>query len=200
MRVAIHQPQYLPWMGLLEKWRAVDLLIILDTVQYERGGWQNRCRIRTPHGDRWLTVPVRRHSGPALDEILIADDAWRRIHRKTLAWAYPRLPVNEWDLFAQPWLRLAALTVASMTLLGRTYAKITTPMLLASDLPIPETENATGRLVSLCREVGARRYLSGVGGRAYVDEDQFRAAGIAVDYQDGHWPPYTALDAFFGGS
>ena len=59
MRLAIHQPQYMPWLGYLAKWAAADLFVFLDTVQYEKNGWQNRNRIKTRDGVRWLTVPVQ---------------------------------------------------------------------------------------------------------------------------------------------
>ena len=33
MKLAIHQPQYLPWLGYLAKWAAADAFVFLDTVQ-----------------------------------------------------------------------------------------------------------------------------------------------------------------------
>ena len=39
MKVAIHQPQYLPWLGHFAKLAAADCWIFLDTVQYEKNGW-----------------------------------------------------------------------------------------------------------------------------------------------------------------
>ena len=38
MKVAIHQPHYLPWLGYFAKWAAADLFILLDVVQYEKHG------------------------------------------------------------------------------------------------------------------------------------------------------------------
>src|SRR2546430_15000555 len=63
VRVAIHQPQYLPWLGYLAKWAAADVFVFLDIVQYEKNGWQNRNRIKTAAGPRWLTVPVHARLG-----------------------------------------------------------------------------------------------------------------------------------------
>jgi hypothetical protein len=63
VRVAVHQPQYLPWLGYLAKWAAADVFVFLDTVQYEKNGWQNRNRIRTADGAHWLTVPVHARLG-----------------------------------------------------------------------------------------------------------------------------------------
>ena len=85
MRVAIHQPQYLPWLGYLAKWAAADLFIFLDIVQYEKNGWQNRNRIKTRDGARWLTVPVRAHLGAPISDIAIdVVQAWRRRHLRAI--------------------------------------------------------------------------------------------------------------------
>ena len=71
MRVAIHQPHYLPWLGYFAKWAAADRFIFLDTVQYEKNGWQNRNRVKTPDGPRWLTVPVHARLGTPIREVTI---------------------------------------------------------------------------------------------------------------------------------
>jgi hypothetical protein len=58
MIVAIHQPQYLPWLGYFDKMLAADLFCYLDCVQFKKNEWQNRNRIKTAQGWQWLTVPV----------------------------------------------------------------------------------------------------------------------------------------------
>jgi len=37
MIVSIHQPNYLPWMGLMHKILESDIFIVLDDVQFVRG-------------------------------------------------------------------------------------------------------------------------------------------------------------------
>jgi hypothetical protein len=56
--VAIHQPQYLPWLGYFDKIDKADKFVFLDTVQFKKNEWQNRNKIRTVHGCQWLTVPT----------------------------------------------------------------------------------------------------------------------------------------------
>ena len=68
MRLAIHQPHYLPWLGYLAKWASADVFVFLDTVQYEKNGWQNRNRIKTRDGAHWLTVPVHARLGAPIRE------------------------------------------------------------------------------------------------------------------------------------
>ena len=58
MKVAIHQPHFLPWLGYLHRMAQADLFVLLDHVQFERRNYQNRTMIRMNGEARWLTVPV----------------------------------------------------------------------------------------------------------------------------------------------
>jgi len=50
MLITIHQPQYLPWLGYLDKIDKADVFVILNNVQFKKNEWQNRNRIKTAHG------------------------------------------------------------------------------------------------------------------------------------------------------
>ena len=191
MKLAIHQPHYLPWQGLLEKWRRADLLIVLDTVQFEKQGWQNRCKIRTPHGDQWLTVPV--HGRGLLKDIAIAGESWKRTHEKTLDWAYGGMPAPLRWVYGGDWTLLADLAETTMAIL-RDDAGFDTPMKRASDLGVDATD-PTERLIALCEAVGADTYLHGAGAAAYMQAERFVRAGIRLEEVTGVWPPHTALGA-----
>lgn len=186
MKLAIHQPAYWPWRGFLEKWRRADLLVVLDTVPYTRSNWQNRCRIPTPHGDQWLTVPV--HGPGLLKDILIDGDRWRAKHARTLDWAMPRLSQRARDIYAQPWDRLADLDLATMRALEPDR-----PLALASRAFDEMPTERTARLVAICQHFGATTYLHGAGANAYMRPELFHDAGIALEAVVGVWPPYTAL-------
>ena len=62
MVVVIHQPHFMPWLGYLHRMAQADLFVLLDHVQFERGNYQNRTRIRMGDEPRWLTVPVVQRS------------------------------------------------------------------------------------------------------------------------------------------
>ena len=59
MIVAIHQPNYLPWLGYFYKIAKCDMFVLLDNVQYAKNSFINRNKIKTPQGELWLTVPVK---------------------------------------------------------------------------------------------------------------------------------------------
>lgn len=71
MKISIHQPQYLPWAGYINKIIKSDIFVFLDDVQYKKNEWQNRNRIKSATGEIWLTVPVHYEFGQKINEIKI---------------------------------------------------------------------------------------------------------------------------------
>jgi hypothetical protein len=196
VKIAIHQPHYLPWLGYLAKWAAADMFVFLDTVQYEKNGWQNRNRIKTRDGAAWLTVPVHAPLGTRIRDVTVAtDEPWRRRHLTAIEHAYADAPSFDRfhdglaALYAREWDALTPLAVASARWLAEAFA-IDTPARLASELDDGSATDATGRLVALCRATGADTYLAGRDGITYLDLSQFEAAGIAVLSQAYEHPVY----------
>ena len=76
-RVAIHQPEHLPWLGYLDKARRADCFVFLDTVAFKKNYFENRNRIRTPQGWAWVTVPIltKGKFGQAFTEVEINNAA-----------------------------------------------------------------------------------------------------------------------------
>jgi hypothetical protein len=199
MRIAIHQPHYMPWLGYFAKWAAADLFVFLDTVQYEKNGWQNRNRIKTQEGPRWLTVPVRAKLGTLIRDVPVdASQNWRARHLAAIENAYGgargwrRYRDEVQTFYHREWDRLAPVAMASTAWLADKLG-VTTPTRVASEIDLPEKarRDATARLVGLCRAVGADTYLAGRDGALYMDIGQFEAAGIAVEIQQYEHPVYT---------
>lgn len=194
MIVAIHQPHYLPWLGYMDKLDRADAFVILDTVQFVRREYQNRNRIRTADGSTWLTVPVKGSYQAQLQDITIDNEKdWGRKHLQTLKLNYSRAPyfIEHLpffiDTYAKRWEKLLPLCLHILDYLKEAFG-ITTPLHLASDLSA--REEPTARLIDLCRALGADTYLSGGGGKNYMDLEMFQEAQIAVEFQDFNHPVY----------
>ena len=86
--IAIHQPNYLPWLGFFDKARLADTFVLLDNVPYTRGSVINRNKIKTKRGWEWLTVPVHNISGTIIRDITTIDSGWEKSHWKTLIFNY----------------------------------------------------------------------------------------------------------------
>ena len=67
-RIAAMQPYFLPFAGYFRLMCDVDVFVLLDDVQFRKGGWIHRNRLRTRTGDlSWLTFhSSRRLSRPSL--------------------------------------------------------------------------------------------------------------------------------------
>jgi hypothetical protein len=204
VRLAIHQPQYLPWLGYLAKLDRADVFVLLDTVQFKKNEWQNRNRIRTAQGWQYLTVPVLHEFPQRLDRVRINNQTdWRRKHVQALETHYGKAPYYDryapvfGELLAREWETLFPLNEAVLSALTEAFG-ITTPVVKASQYEA--REEPTGRLVDLCKALGADRYLAGAGGRDYMHCEEFKAAGIAVEFQDFVSPEYAqAYRPFIAG-
>lgn len=204
VRVAIHQPQYLPWLGYLDKLDRSDVFVLLDTVQFKKNEWQNRNRIRTAQGWQYLTVPVLHEFPRRLDQVRINNQAdWRRKHLQALETHYGKAPFYGRyapvfrDLLARDWERLSLLNETVLSVLAEAFG-MTTKIVKASQFETREEQ--TGRLVDLCKALGADCYLAGAGGRGYMNLEEFHTAGIAVEFQDFVGPEYAqAYRPFIAG-
>ncbi len=195
MRVTIHQPQFLPWLGYLDKIDQADLFVVLDNVQFKKNEWQNRNRIRTAQGWQWITVPVLHRFGQRVNEVEINGTTnWRAQHLRALEIHYARARYGDRyvkelrDLYETPWTNLSDLNLAVLRWLMEAF-QITTPVRLASGYEL--RNDPTDRLVDICRAVGAQTYLCGPGAEAYMDKPRFLASGVTLEMQYFHHPAYN---------
>ena len=194
MRVTIHQPQYLPWLGYLDKIDQAELFVMLDNVQFKKQEWQNRNRIRTAAGWQWMTVPVLQRFGQRVNEVRINTHVrWQATQLRAIEMHYARAPFCKsyltalHELLQRPWDRLADLNLMVLRWLLDAFG-IKTPIRLASEMVL--REEATDRLIDICRLVGATRYLAGAGGGDYLDTGRFAQSGVRLEIQDFKHPEY----------
>ena len=66
-----HQTGYLPWLGLFHRISLCDVYVSLDTVNYSERSYDDRNKIKTPHGFKWLKVPTLKDESKILKDIKI---------------------------------------------------------------------------------------------------------------------------------
>jgi len=202
MRVGIHQLHYLPWLRYFEKIQNCDAFVVLDDIQFNKNGWQNRNKVKTPSGPVLLTVPVQMKFQQRLDEVRIDNRTpWRKKHWKTLEQSYHRAPFfSEYAAFfeatyAREWEFLNELNRHMLEFYVRTLG-ITTRIEYSSELNVPGI--ATERLINLIRAVGGESYYSGAYALdAYLDAEALARANIALDLQEWRAPVYPQLHGEF---
>jgi hypothetical protein len=195
--LVVLQPGYLPWLGFFDQVYRSDIFVFYDDVQFDKNGWRNRNRIKSPAGPHWLTVPVRVNSlEQRIFETEIDDrQPWARKHLGTIRQFYAKapylkryLPELEGVLMGRSWERLIDLDVAVIELMCR-WLGIERRMLRSSELGA--TGERSERLLNICLSQGASRYLSGSAARSYLDTELFSDHGVEVEWQDYQHPVYA---------
>jgi hypothetical protein len=193
--VAIHQPEYFPWLGYFDKLRRADTFVLLDTVQFDRSSLQQRTRVIGPNGPVWMTIPFVHRFPQRIDEVELADDRWRSKHAKTLQACYGKtagyksLRGQIDELYERKYDRLVDVGCASVALLAEVFGLGSRQLVRASSLAV---DGSKGDLVlSICQHFGASRYLSGRTGASYLDAETFRAGGVEIEVQEYQFPEYA---------
>ena len=198
MIVAVHQPQYLPWIGYFDKMRRADVFCYLNDVQYKKNEWQNRNRIKTAQDWQWLTVPVRYHFPEKISEVRINNTTqWSKKHLQALKTNYSRapyfkeyIPIFE-DTFSRDWELISELNIHLIELLKDALQMQEKKTIISSELTL--REEPTDRLIDICKALGADTYLAGQGGADYMDVARFEKNGLKVIMQEFKHPVYSQL-------
>jgi len=203
MIVTIHQPDFLPWLGFFDRWRQSDLYVVLDDVQFLRRGWHHRDKIKSPGGPAWLTVPVLKkgqYEQQIRETEIDWESPWPRRHEGLLGNAYRAAPGYArtmealLEIYGRRHATLMELNLDLLRWAGERLG-ITVPMVLASSYDVGGVK--TERLVRLMQAVGGTTYLSGLGAKAYLEEDAFAGRGLSVRWQSFEHPVYPQLHGEF---
>jgi len=194
--LAVLQPGYLPWLGFFDQLLRSDTFVVYDDVQFDKHGWRNRNRVKSPTGPVWLTVPVL-HKGLGWQKILDVqinnETAWARKHLSTIRQLYSRAPFLDRyysdleETLSRKWERLVDLDLELIRRMS-SWLGIERRIERSSELGIDGDRSE--RLLNFCRHFGAKRYLSGAAARDYLKTEIFEAEGIAVEWQDYKHPVY----------
>jgi hypothetical protein len=192
MNVAIHQPQYLPWLPYFLKIEESELFVFLDAVDFQKNGMQNRNQIKTGQGAQWLTVPIRQKLGQEIRNTQIDNSInWRRKHWHSIRQCYSKaaffkLYADELEsLYIKEWTGLCELNIELTSMMMR-WLGIHTPVVKSSEMKA--IGKASELVLNLCVEAGATRYVSGTGGMNYLCSEDFEHAGVVVEYRTSVLP------------
>jgi hypothetical protein len=190
MKLAGHQPNYIPWPGYFVKMAQCDIFFILDTAQFQNGSsLDNRNLIKTSQGTLMLTVPVKR-KGMGLqrfDEVIVIP-GWKRNHLMALKVNYAKAPYFEevspmLEQVLQDTGYLIDTNIAFIRLVHDLLG-LKTKLVFLSDLPQFAHLRKNELIAAICRHYSADCYLSGIGARAYNQPEIFEKQGIKLEYLD----------------
>ena len=196
--VAIHQPNYIPYLGFFDKMKKADIFVIYDDAQFSKEDFQHRNKIRIFHGWKWLTVPVEKKLIP-INRIRIRNELtakgikWSEAHLKDIKDNYKNTPYyniykNDLEaIYKNSYDKLIDLNMEMINFLKSAF-DIRTKLIFSSKLGIHS--KSTQHLVQIVEALGGDVYLSGPIGRNYLDISLFENIGINVKFQQFQHPYY----------
>ena len=197
--IAIHQPQFLPWVPYFTKINAANTFVFLDDVPFHKGGLQNRNQLFTKGGKVHLTVPVFNVSNQKINQVKI--DYKTRWVSKILNTMFQTF--NKSPAFEKHFPIIEGILNEKSDLLNELNRKlldyiiielgIQTNLAFSSDLTLEST--GTKRLVDICEAHNCNAYISGQGGLNYIDHSEFSKRKIDIKYQN-----FSSTDNYNVGS
>lgn len=203
MRIAIHQPNFMPWLGLFHKAAMADRFVVLDHVQALRGrSWLSRNRILVQGEPRWLTMPTEHPAGglSAVNEVQVQwENRLVAKQLRTLKEAYGRhahfdeIFALVSELYAARPPLIAELNVAFLT---RSLARLGFSVELVSSAELGSREprlltlRGNDLMVAICKAADGDEYICGEGSMEYIHPPAFEEERIAFWFQRYVHPEY----------
>lgn len=191
MILTSHQPNFLPYMGVIYKAYKSDAIVLSDDVCYSKKGMHNWNVIRAKNGSQKITVPVNAHHDTKLCDVMISEPrkTLPKIVR-TLEETYAKTKRFEEGQEILDIIRDMAVDGTGLTELNIAIIKhILDRMGIARDIAVATrdlrlTGHKDDRILIMCERMGADTYYSGTGAKAYHDEARYREKGINLVYSD----------------
>ena len=188
MIVTIHQPNYFPYPGFFQKVLLSDIYVVLNRAQFEFD-ITNRNKIITLEGS-WSRISVPIKKGQKFFEIrnveINNDQPWAEKNWDLICKSYDNSPFFNLykatlnSVFKKNWNLIFDLNFYTLKKVLE-WLNIKTKIIFDSELDV--TGKSSEHLLNICKKLGATKYLSGPGGRDYLNEKIFEQNKIKVEYQ-----------------
>lgn len=191
--VAIHQPNFFPWLGYFDKIVRSDSFVFLDDVQIQKtgGGWSNRVRMLIAGVPKWVTAPLDRnyHGGRKICETrFVANATWRTSILRMIQVHYKNAPYYGYGceliepLLMNPEENLAAYNANTVLRIADELGIPRSKFLWSSKLD--HSGQSSELLVSIVKNIGGNAYMCGGGAEGYQEQTIFDAASINLIKQN----------------
>lgn len=184
--VAIHQPNYLPWLGYFYKIYQSDVFVFLDDVQYSNEGMHNYTYIKTPNGPFRLKYPVNQMFKDKICEVRSKDElGWKIAHLNAITSNYKKSDYFEIvykdyeNLILREYPNIVELNISLIKFFADKLG-FDSDYIKSSDLNI--NLKRTEKIIAICKKVNSDVYYSGTGAKSYQIGDEFDSAGIELRY------------------
>lgn len=201
MTIAIHQPNYIPWIGYFYKIAASDVFVFLDHVKIPDRSVANRNYILGKNGEKvLLTVPLSRNE---INYNKCSPDYsknWQIKHLNCIKDAYQKSPFFD-EIFPafSELLKLKHKTLSELNIQLINHfcslLNINSKRIKSSEMNLSSELKKNFLNLEICKKLKADTYLSGKGGMNYNDESSYSNLGITIKYTEFTNPQYRQISS-----
>ena len=207
-KIAIHQPNFLPWIGYFYKMKQCDVFVILDDVLVSNSGsYFTQMNIKNTDDQKLqIVLPKKKDTQNTLiNEVLFSENYpfFCKKFLKTLQGCYSKAPYfqmhfdNVKHIFQMHFEYLYELNIKLIKYCAKSL-NIKCQIVLASNLN--STQQKEARIIDLVKKLDGDIYISGNGAKKYQKEEDFISNGVQLIYSDFKIQPYPQLHGdFIGG-
>lgn len=166
-----------------------DEYILYDDVNYIKGGWINRNRIKINGQASYYGIHIRKASqNKKINELELSmgkEEKEKLIRKVETAYAKAPYKKEAMELFSDTIYydetNLAKFLAYSNRRIAE-YMGITTNILSATELQLDHTHRAQQRIIDICLERGCDEYVNAIGGKKLYDQKSFEDVGISLSF------------------
>ena len=186
MRIGIHQPEHLPWLGFFDRINNVDAFVLLDHVKFTKNNFQNRNRISNLKKNKWewLTIPVPSENHSTIKDLNVKPrEVWLRNYTEKVRHNYSK---SEFFyevtnlMYSESKSHSDNLFDINYTFILNTlkYLEIDTAIFRSSQMRLEKSKSEM--LIEICQKLGGKKFVTGIGAINYLDQDFFYSNGVSV--------------------
>jgi len=202
MSIFLMQPTFLPWIGFFDMVDYADKIILLDDVEYSKGSWVNRNRIKTKKGLEWLTIPILKNSNKKLIkdlQIFKKENTLKKLEN-TIIQNYSNS--NFFDLYKNEFFQILTnrFNEGNLCNLNKEIIlwilkilNIKKKIYLSSELKV--SGDKINRIISFCEYFKINNYISTAGTKDYLKKEthKFKDKNIKILLHNYVHPSYNQL-------
>lgn len=195
MICAIHQPNFLPYIGFFDKIIKSDVFVIYDDAQFNKSDFQNKNYILLDQKKFCLRVPIQKSPLKTnINQIKINNKFksgnldWKEYHLLQIKNAYSKeknfniLFPKIKEIYLKNHEYLVNLNMDFIKLICKEL-NINKKFIYSSQIPNLDKLRSTQRIIQICQEVKSNTYFSGGGGKNYLEENLFKEKNIQLIFQ-----------------
>lgn len=192
LKVAIHQPNFLPWFGFFYKISQSDCFVFLDDVIYSKKSFTRRVQIHHPNNEqenKYSRINLAKHSDQTLISELMVHNQHNWIEDCLVQWknTYYQAPfyneiVPQLQQILEKADSLTCLSEINIMLILELMKLLQMERITKKSSELKLTGSSEHINIQICKKLHATHYLSGQGAKKYQQKKDFIRNDIELNY------------------